>query len=101
MPLPSSFDDFVIDVSDIHNMFHIIAKVFAKDPSNDVQSEIRPCMAHVRMIVDSGTANVEFHLKTRNLRNLINGITISLFRLGINFVFNKTKLFKDAPENAT
>mmetsp|Transcript_25930 Transcript_25930/g.59008 ORF Transcript_25930/g.59008 Transcript_25930/m.59008 type:complete len:203 (-) Transcript_25930:14-622(-) len=55
-------DNLVVDVSDVHLVEHGVPKVVFQDSSQNVESQGRTRMAHVRDIVNGGAANVHADL---------------------------------------
>ena len=59
------FDDFVIDVSDVHDELDVVVEVVHHDATQNVHAQIRARVAHVRRVIDRRTAHVPFHLETQ------------------------------------
>ena len=55
------FDDFVIDVSDVHDELDVVVEVVHHDATQNVHAQIRARVAHVRRVIDRRTADIERH----------------------------------------
>lgn len=61
---PSTHDDLVVDIGDIHHILNIVSKVIGQDSSNDVKCDVATSMSHVSAVVDSWTAGVPLDCAT-------------------------------------
>ena len=72
MILPSSFDNLIINVRDVHNEKHVVTKVALKNPPQNVEGEVSPRVPHVGVVVHRGAAIVPGHsFTTLGYKNLL------------------------------
>jgi hypothetical protein len=80
-------NNLVVNVSDIHNLLHIVAEVIGQNAADNVEADVGSCMAHMRLIVDCGSTLVPSDLVGVNrLKNVLirkgKAVAIAYFGVG-------------------
>ena len=74
---PSSADDLIVNISDVHHVHHVIVEVAAQNSTQNVECDVGPGVTHVRGVVDCGSTAVPQHSAAikRNKLFLHSGVT--------------------------
>lgn len=63
------FNDFIIDVGDIHGVLDVIAEVMLQNSAQNVEWQISTCVPHMRWIINSRSTYIPFYLWKDKVNN--------------------------------